>query len=69
MSSTAAVEVPGPFLSLAAATARTTLSRETLKRAVKAGRLRVFRPTPRRVLVALADLDAFARGEAAVARE
>lgn len=43
------------------------ISAESLRRLVRAGRLRVFRPTERKVLIDRAELDAFIEASATAA--
>jgi hypothetical protein len=55
------------YVSLADAALYSSLSILTLRRLADAGKLTLFRPSPRRVLVDLQQLDQVLRGDAAVA--
>jgi excisionase family DNA binding protein len=59
---------PSRYLTLGEAASELRISRRTAAALVAAGRLPVHRPSPRRIVVARADLDAYmaARRQAAV---
>ena len=61
-----ATATPGPiprrYVSWAEAERYTGLSQETLRRMARRSQIRVYRPTPRRALLDLAELDAAVRG-------
>ena len=57
------------FLTLEQASELSTLSVQTLRRAIQRQRLRAFRPSGRRVLIAVEDLSAWIRGSDNAQRE
>ena len=63
---TAATEsVAKKYLSVAEAAAVTGLSEGTVGNAVRRGQLKAYKPTPRRVLIPVEELESFIRSRAA----